>query len=124
MTMAQAQAAIENDNYNKELDRQSKERIAMISASAGGEVVPPDADASGTPDVYEFDKVSIQRMKVEQDHAAKQRDLNMKQMEILNKSKNAEADRELKREELKVKREDIDAKKYVARINKNPKGSK
>lgn len=124
LAVQQAAAQQENDNFNKEMDRQSKERIALIGASSAGNVTPPDADASGISDVYELDKINIQRQKAEQDHANKQRDLALKQMEILNRNANAEADRDLKREELDVKREDIEAKKYVARINKNPGSSK
>lgn len=114
----------ENENYNKELDRQSKERVALISATARGEVTPPDEDQSGVPDVFEGLKVDMQRTKLDRDHAAKQQELAMKQREILNQNANAEEDRKLKREELDVKREQIDAQKYIAKINKNPKGSK
>lgn len=120
IALQQHQADIENENYNKELDRQSKERVALISATSRGEVTPPDEDASGIPDVFEGLKHDLQRTKLDRDHVAKQKELAMKQMEVLNRSKNAEEDRKLKKEELKVKREDIEAKKYIAKINRNP----
>ena len=57
--MAQEQQA--NDNYQKELDRLSKEKIAIIQATGFGNVESEDVNANAVPDVLEMSKLNMEQ---------------------------------------------------------------
>ena len=76
----QHQETIANEDRNKQLDRISKERIAIIQATGFGKVESEDVNQNQVPDVLE-----TQRLLVEQDEALK--DYQSKMSEIAQKSK-------------------------------------
>jgi hypothetical protein len=85
IAMVQHDKEVENENTQKELDRISKEKIAIIQASGFGKVGTEDANANGVPDIMEIQQFNLEQTKVEQDHANALRDLNMNQQELLHK---------------------------------------
>jgi hypothetical protein len=79
--MEQAQAMkdqeIANDNYQRELDRISKEKIAMIAAeSKAGPAL--DVDANKVPDVLEINKLESERTKAEREYQSKMSEIQSK----------------------------------------------
>jgi len=108
------QLAMENDNYQKELDRLTKERIAIISATGYGNVQSEDADKNGIQDVLEMSKITNEQNKLLKEHDLKVRELNSKQTEIQQKMK-------LEREKLQVERENMRNDLQISKIQAKSK---
>jgi len=79
LQMQQHQAQVETENYNKELDRQSKEKIALIMASAkgGSEIIPGDENA------LEQTKFDLEREKSDRDYQMKMQKLQQEQQKLI-----------------------------------------
>lgn len=78
LQMQMAAEAMENENYQRELDRINKKEIAIIQATGFGNVPSEDANKDSIPDVLEVDKLGIEREKLTKDHLAKMADINAK----------------------------------------------
>jgi hypothetical protein len=115
--MAQEQQA--NENYQKELDRLSKEKIAIIQATGFGNVASEDVNANAVPDVLEVSKLNA-----EQNKAAK--DYGLKMADIQAKNKQASDKMSIEKEKLQVQREnmanDLEVAKENAKGRNNKKG--
>jgi hypothetical protein len=104
---------IENDNIQKDLDRQSKERVAMINAMKG---MQTDVNANATPDSIDTLNYYLQS----QDQISKtqiaQQDLDLKKQQHLDNNVLAQQkmQSEIEREKIKA----ASAEK-VAKMNKN-----
>jgi hypothetical protein len=99
-----------NENYQKELDRLSKEKIAIIQATGFGNVEAEDVNANAIPDVLE-----MSRLAQDQDKAAK--DYGMKMADIQSKNKQAADKMSIEREKLQVARENMANDLAVAKEN-------
>lgn len=99
-----------NENYNKQEDRLSKERIAIISAMGFGKVEGEDTNANGVADAFEISKLAAEQTSHQRDYDLKLREIEAKQREIQNK-------REMELEKLKVDRANQANDLQIAKIN-------
>lgn len=113
--MAQEKQA--NDDYQRELDRLSKEKIAIIQATGFGKVESEDVDKNAIPDVLEMSKLSQ-----EQEKAAK--DYQLKLAEINSKNKQASDKMAIEMEKIKVARENQANDLAVAKENAKGRAKK
>jgi ATP-dependent exoDNAse (exonuclease V) beta subunit len=116
----QAQLAQEkqaNDDYQKELDRASKEKIAIISATGYGNVASEDENANAVPDVLE-----MSRLTNDQDKAAK--DYSLKMSDIQSKNRQAADKMSIEKEKLQVTRENMANDLAVAKENAKGRNNK
>lgn len=72
-----------NQNYQNDLDRANKEKIALINASS--KAAPTDADNNGVPDVLEISKLANDQAKTSREYEFKMADLLTKSQESANK---------------------------------------
>ena len=82
-----------NDNYQKELDRISKQEVATIMAEAK-EKIPLDVNQNGLPDALENNRLLQEQNKATNDYRTKMMDIQSKDS--------------IAREKLKVEREKLD----------------
>jgi hypothetical protein len=113
--MAQEQQA--NDNYQKELDRLSKEKIAIIQATGFGNVEAEDVNENTIPDVLEMSKLSQAESKAAKDYQAKM-------MDIQSKNRQAADKMSIEREKLQVQRENMANDLAVAKENAKGRNNK
>jgi hypothetical protein len=113
--MAQEKQA--HDDYQRELDRLSKEKIAIIQATGFGNVPSEDVDRNAIPDVLEISKLSH-----EQDRATK--DYQIKLADINSKNKQAADKMAIEMEKLKVARENQANDLAVAKENAKGRANK
>lgn len=113
--MAQEKQA--NDDYQRELDRLSKEKIAIIQATGFGRVESEDIDKNAVPDVLEMSRLSN-----DQEKAAK--DYQLKLADISSKNKQAADKMALEMEKLKVARENQANDLAVAKENAKGRAKK
>lgn len=102
------QQDIANDNYQRELDRISKEKIAMISAESKN--ASTDIDNNGIPDVLEISKLANEQSKASKDYETKMSELQLKAKESADKLS-------LEREKLQVARENQKNDLAIAKEN-------
>ena len=124
IAQAQMQQAIQlqqekqaNDNYQKELDRLSKEKIAIIQATGFGNVESEDVNQNAVPDVLE-----MTRLTNEENRASK--DYSLKLAEINSKNKQASDKLALEREKLQVDRENQANDLAIAKENAKGRNKK
>ena len=113
--MAQEQQA--NDNYQKELDRISKEKIAIIQATGFGNVESEDVNANAIPDVLEVSKLNMEQQKVTKDYG-------MEMADIQAKNKQASDKMSIEKEKLQVARENMANDLAVAKENAKGRNNK
>ena len=89
----QQEATMANDNYQKELDRISKQEVATIMAEAK-EKIPLDVNQNGLPDALENNRLLQEQNKATNDYRTKMMDIQSKDS--------------IAREKLKVEREKLD----------------
>lgn len=106
----QHQELIANENHQKELDRQSKEKIAIISATGYGEVTSEDNNANNVPDVLEVSRLAFEQQKTD-------KEFSYKIAEIQAKNKQMDSDMAIEQEKIKVERENMKNDKEIAQIN-------
>ena len=113
--MKQADQA--HDDYQKELDRQSKEKIAIIQATGFGNVESEDANANTIPDVLEMSKLTQDQNKATKDYESKMAD-------ITSKNKQASDKMSIEKEKLQVARENMANDLAVAKENAKGRNNK
>jgi hypothetical protein len=124
----QAQAALQqaaqlaqekqtHDDYQRELDRLSKEKIAIISATGYGKVESEDTNANAVPDVLE-----MSRLTSDQDKAAK--DYSLKMADIQTKNRQSADKMSIEKEKIKVQRENMANDLAVAKENAKGRNNK
>jgi len=114
---AQMQQAIQmkeadqaHDDYQKQLDRLSKEKIAIIQATGFGNVESEDVNANAIPDVLEMSKLAQAESKATKDYGLKMADLQ-------SKTKQANDKMSIEKEKLQVARENMANDLAVAKEN-------
>jgi len=105
----QQQEQMANDNYQKELDRISKQEIATIQAE-GRENVPLDVNQNGVPDILETNRLANEQTKASNDYRTKMMDIQSKNNVAMEKLK---VEREKLDNERKNHKDDIE----IAKIN-------
>jgi hypothetical protein len=113
----QYEQELANDNYQKQLDRLSKEKIAIIAATGFGNVEAEDTNTNAIPDVLEMSKLANDQSK-----AAKEYQIKMS--EINSKNKQANDKMSLEREKLQVARENMQNDLAVAKQNAKGRANK
>ena len=113
--MAQEKQA--NDDYQKELDRQSKEKIAIIQAVGFGNVESEDINENTIPDVLEMSKLTQAENKASKDYLTKM-------AEIQSKNKLASDKMAIEKEKLAVTRENMVNDLAVAKENAKGRNNK
>jgi hypothetical protein len=113
--MKQADQA--HDDYQRELDRLSKEKIAIIQATGFGNVESEDVNANTIPDVLEMSKLTQAENKATKDYGIKMAD-------IASKNKQASDKMSIEREKLQVARENMANDLAVAKENAKGRNNK
>lgn len=106
-----------HDDYQKELDRLSKEKIAIIQATGFGNVESEDTNANAVPDVLEVSKLTQAENKAAKDYEAKMAD-------IQSKNKQAADKMSIEKEKIKVQRENMANDLAVAKENAKGRNNK
>ena len=113
--LAQEQQA--HDDYQKELDRLSKEKIAIIQATGFGNVQAEDTNANAIPDVLEVSKLNQEQNKLTKDYG-------LKMAEMQSKNKQASDKMSIEKEKLQVARENMANDLAVAKENAKGRNKK
>jgi len=108
-----AQQKMENDNYEKELDRINRKEIAIIQATGFGKVESEDTNQNNVPDVLEVSKLAAEETNATRDHIAKMADISAKMKLSMQK---IEIDKE------KLKNERLNMANDLAVARENAKG--
>jgi hypothetical protein len=106
-----------NDNYQRELDRLSKEKIAIIQATGFGNVESEDINRNAIPDVLEMTRITNEENKASKDYS-------LKLAEISSKNKQASDKMALEREKLQVARENQANDLAIAKENAKNRANK
>jgi len=101
---------VAHDDYQKQLDRESKEKIAIIQATGFGKVESEDLNQNEIPDVLE-----ASRLVHDQENAV--RDYNLKLTDMASKNKQSSEKTALEKEKIKVERENQANDLAIAKIN-------
>ena len=112
-----AQEKQANDDYQKELDRLSKEKIAIIQATGFGNVQSEDTNENTIPDVLEMSKLTQAENKASKDYVTKMAD-------IQSKNKQANDKMSIEKEKIKVQRENMANDLAVAKENAKGRNNK
>jgi len=123
-TQAQIQSAQQllqekqaHDDYQNQLDRLSKEKIAIIQATGFGKVESEDVNSNAVPDVLEVSRLSNDQSKAAQDY-------QLKMQEIQGKLKESSDKKQIEMEKLKVARENMQNDLAVAKENAKGRNNK
>jgi len=121
---AQLQQAIQmqqekqaHDDYQNELDRLSKEKIAIIQATGFGNVESEDINNNTIPDVLEMSKLTQAENKISKDYLSKMAD-------IQSKNKQSSDKMFIEKEKIQVSRENMKNDLAVARENAKGRNNK
>jgi hypothetical protein len=106
-----------HDDYQKELDRLSKEKIAIIQATGFGNVESEDTNENTIPDVLEMSKLTQAENKASKDYVTKMAD-------IQSKNKQANDKMSIEKEKIKVARENMVNDEKIAKINATNRANK
>jgi hypothetical protein len=106
-----------HDDYQRELDRLSKEKIAIISATGYGKVESEDVNSNQVPDVLEMSKLSHEQEKASKDYQLKLADINSKNKQAYDKMA-------IEKEKLQVARENMANDVKVAQLNAQGRSNK
>jgi len=106
-----------HDDYQRELDRASKEKIAIIQATGFGNVQSEDVNENTIPDVLE-----VSRLAHDQETAAK--DYVTKMADIQSKNKQASDKMAIERDKIQVARENMANDLAVAKENAKGRNNK
>jgi hypothetical protein len=124
----QAQAALQqaaqmaqekqvNDDYQKELDRQSREKIAIIQATGFGKVESEDTNNNTVPDVLEMSRLTQDQDKASKDYLTKMADIQTKNKQSSDKMV-------IEKEKIAVARENMANDLAVAKENAKGRNNK
>ena len=124
VAQAQMQQAIQlaqeqqtHDDYQNQLDRLSREKIAIIQATGFGKVESEDVNANAVPDVLEVSKLNQEQNKLTKDYGLKMAD-------IQSKNKQASDKMSIEKEKLQVARENMANDLAVAKENAKGRNNK
>ena len=110
----QHEEQLTHDDYQRQLDRDSKERIAVISAEGYGKVQGEDLNKNNVPDVLEVSKLSY-----EQDKATK--DYQIKMADMQSKNKQFDSKLAIEQDKIQTEREKMANDLEIAKLKTRPK---
>ena len=110
----QHEEQLAHDDYQRQLDRDSKERIAIISAEGYGKVQGEDLNKNNIPDVLEVSKLSH-----EQDKATK--DYQIKMADMQSKNKQFDSKLAIEQDKIQTEREKMANDLEIAKLKTRPK---
>jgi len=113
----QHQEQLAHDDYQKELDRLSKEKIAIIQATGFGKVPGEDINQDTIPDVLEMSKLTAEQNKASKDYSLKMADIQTKNRQSSDKMA-------IEKEKIKVARENMANDLAVAKENAKGRNNK
>ena len=113
--LAQQQQA--HDDYQNQLDRSSREKIAIIQATGFGNVASEDVNSNTVPDVLE-----ASRLANDQESAAK--DYGLKMADMQSKNKQAADKMSIEKEKIQLQRENMANDLAVAKENAKGRNNK
>jgi len=113
----QHQENITNENYQNQLDRLSKEKIAIIQATGFGNIPSEDVNNNELPDVLEMSKLTQAENKATKDYSLKIAD-------IQSKNKQAADKMSIERDKIAVARENMENDLAVAKENAKGRNNK
>jgi hypothetical protein len=108
-----------NENYQKELDRNSKERIAMLTTFSRQKNNMVDNDNSGVPDMIEISRMAMDQESASRDYNTQLQKLDVERQKLLQDRTSELQQINLEKEKIKVKREEMKSKERIAAKNKN-----
>tara|TARA_R110000868_G_scaffold14426_3_gene67133 strand:- start:1927 stop:4515 length:2589 start_codon:yes stop_codon:yes gene_type:complete len=111
------EATMANENYQKELDRLSKEKIAIITATGFGQVESEDTNNNQVPDVLEMSRLTLEESKATKDYSLKLAD-------IQSRNKQASDKMAVEKDKLKVARENMQNDLQIAKENAKGRANK
>lgn len=111
------QQKMENENYQRELDRISKKEIAIIQATGFGNVEAEDINQNNIPDVLEVSRFAAEEANAANAHTAKMAEIAAKAKENLQKL-------DIEKEKLKNERLNMKNDLNVAKINAKNRNNK
>lgn len=111
------QQKMENENYQRELDRISKKEIAIIQATGFGNVEAEDTNQNNIPDVLEVSKFAAEEANATKAHTAKMAEIASRTKENLQKL-------DIEREKLKNERLNMRNDLDIAKINAKNRATK
>lgn len=98
------QEEIQNDNYNKQLDRQNRIQVATISSIGGGKVTPQEV--TGNENIYQNTTLNLQAKTLQNKQDVELQKIALKDREILSKielqNKNIELQKSNKEADIKI----------------------
>jgi hypothetical protein len=106
-----------HDDYQNELDRLSREKIAIIQATGFGKVESEDTNQNTIPDVLEMSKLTQEQDKAGKEYASTMADIQLK-------NKQASDKMSIEREKLQVARENMANDLAVAKENAKGRNNK
>lgn len=106
-----------HDDYQAQLDRISKEKIAVIQATGFGKVESEDVNQNTVPDVLETSKLTHEMDKATKDYQTKMADIQQRNRTESNKLN-------IEQEKINVARENMKNDEKIARINASNRGNK
>jgi len=112
-----AQQAQAHEDYQKQLDRSSREKIAIIQATGFGNVASEDVNSNTVPDVLE-----ASRLANDQESAAK--DYGLKMADMQSKNKQAADKMSIEKEKIQLQRENMANDLAVAKENAKGRNNK
>jgi hypothetical protein len=112
----QHQEQLAHDDYQNELDRINKVQIATIAAESKAGPLS-DVDVSGTPDVLEINKLSMEQSKAQQDYQSKMQDIQSKNSQAFQKI-------QIEKEKNQIARENMANDLAVAKENAKGRNNK
>lgn len=115
--MQMKQQEIENENYQKELDRINKKEIAIIQATGFGKVEGEDVNENEVPDVLEASRLVLEETRANKEH-------QLKLAELQTKASQEQQKLELEKERLKVEKANQANDLQIAKVNAKNRASK
>jgi len=116
-TAQQAEQQMVHDDYQRELDRLSKEKIAIIQATGFGKVESEDINQNAIPDVLEMSKLTHEQNKATQDYSIKMADIQSKNRQFNDKMS-------VEKDKIAVARENMANDLAVAKENAKGRSTK
>lgn len=124
LAQQQHQADQDWESMQKQLDRLSKEKIAVISSLGYGKVQGEDANGNGTPDALETANFGLDQQKAQSDYQTKLKDIELKETQIRNQMQQHQSSMNLENKKLDVEKQRTAAQIQIAKIGAKNKPKK
>lgn len=110
------EARVENENYNKDLDRINSKEIAIIKALGFGQEAGEDLNNNGIADINETAYLEQSSQKIRQDHQVALQKQQLAQQQYLSDNALKQQQIQLQKEKLKIEQERTKSQERIANI--------